>query len=266
MEPQGYTPEERTLFEQEVEQILRNELPTVREEEVRAAARRAAARELEQQREVLRDELDDEVVAITEEPADLRAVANRQAPSKVLLGAVLLLLLLFTLAVFGRLPSALAAFGTDTTQSAPATNTIGNAPFDTILGAGGSPVPAITVTPSTTANNSTLWLPGSSMHSSFVPGSSASASPAAASPSPATSSRIQVAMLPHTGIDSTDLFVDPLFGHAYWRHGGVQRFGRATSTTSVVNGRQTQTFQHARFEYRPEHAGTPDAIFFELIK
>ncbi len=261
MQPQRYTPEERHLFEQEVEQILRTELPTVREEEVRAAARRAAARELEQQRELLRDELEDEVVAITEEPADLRAAANRQAPSKVLLGAVLLLLLLFTLAVFGRLPSALAAFGDSATPSAPAANTIGNDPFDAILGAGGSPVPAITTVPTTTANapSATGNTPGAARTN---PSTAAQSSV----PVPNASSRVQVAMLPHTGMESTDLFVDPLFGHAYWRHGGAQRFGRATSSLVTVNGRQTQTFEHARFEYRPEHAGTPAAIHIELIK
>jgi hypothetical protein len=262
MEPQGYTPNERNLFEQEVEQILRTELPTVREEEVRAAARRAAARELEQQREVLRDELDDEVVAITEEPADLRAAANRQAPSKVLLGVVLLLLLLFTLAVLGRLPRALAAFGNGATPSAPAANTTGNAPFDAILGAGGaSAVPAITASPSTTANASAIMAstPATAQTSASTP-------PRSSAPVPNASSRVRVAMLPHTGISSTDLFVDPLFGHAYWQHGGVQRFGHPTSSLITMNEQQTQTFEHARFEYRPEHAGTPDAIHIQLTK
>ena len=104
MEPQRYTPDEQALFERELEQNLRAELPNMREEEIKAAARRAAAREVEQQREVLREDLGDQVTAITEEPADLRRVANREAPSKLLLGLVLLLLLLFTLAVLDRFP------------------------------------------------------------------------------------------------------------------------------------------------------------------
>lgn len=253
MEPQRYTPEERHLFEQEVEQILRTELPGVREEEVRTAARRAAARELEQQRDVLRDQLDDQVVAITEEPADLRAAANRQAPSKVLLGAVLLLLLLFTLAVLGRLPNALAAFGSGSSaRSAQASNT-NTTSFTSALGAGaasGAPIANATPTPSATRSASGQ--------------ANASAVPSTAAPS--ASLRPRMAMLPQTGVDTTDLFVDPLFGQVYWQQGGPQRFGRATSALITVNGQQTQTFEHARFVYRPEHAGTPDAVVIEFIK
>ena len=135
MEPQGYSSQERTLFEQEVEQILRTELPTVREEEVRAAARRAAARELEQQRDLLRGELNDEVVAITDEPADQRAVAAREAPSKLLLGGVLLLLLLFALAVWGRLPWSASALGAPGTGRA---SMGGTNDYEAILGAPGA--------------------------------------------------------------------------------------------------------------------------------
>ncbi len=135
MQPQRYTPEERDLFEQEVAQALRAEVPTMREEEIRTAARRAASRELEQQREVLREDLDDQVVAITEEPADLRAIANREAPSKVLLGVVLLLLLLFTLAVFNRLPWLTSASASGN-QRAVATD---NDSFNAILGAPAAP-------------------------------------------------------------------------------------------------------------------------------
>jgi hypothetical protein len=251
MEPQSYSPQERTLFEQEVEQILRTELPTVRDEEVRAAARRAAARELEQQRDVLRGELNDEVVAITDEPADQRAVAAREAPSKLLLGGVLLLLLLFALAVWGRLPWSPSALGAPSTGRA---SSVGSTDYEAILGAPGASFPA--------AATGAFAVPPSR-----VLGASGSSGSSGASPTPAASaSPPQAALLPQTGITSGELFVDPLFGHAYWRQGGVKRFGRPTGGLIHTDGRYTQTFERARFEYRPEHAGTPDAIHVELMK
>ncbi len=256
MEPHGYSSQERTLFEQEVEQILRTELPTVREEEVRAAARRAAARELEQQRDLLRGELNDEVVAITDEPADQRAVAAREAPSKLLLGGVLLLLLLFALAVWGRLPwsaSALGAPGTGRASSAGASD------YEAILGAPGASFPAaatgaFAVSPSGTPATSTI------SGATASTGAPASLTPAASASPP------QAALLPQTGVATGELFVDPLFGRAYWRQGGVKRFGRPTGALIHADGGYTQTFERARFHYRPEYAGTPDAIHIELEK
>ena len=256
MEPQGYSSQERTLFEQEVEQILRNELPTIREEEVRAAARRAAARELEQQRDVLRGELNDEVVAITDEPADQRAVAAREAPSKLLLGGVMLLLLLFALAVWGRLPWSTSALGAPGTGRA----SVGGAnDYEAILGVPGASFPAA-------ATGAFALSPSGTPAASPVSGAFA-APGASTSPTPAASaSPPQAALLPQTGVATGDLFADPLFGHAYWRQGGVKRFGRPTSALIHTDGGYAQTFEHARFEYRPEHVGTPDAIHIELVK
>lgn len=233
MQPQRYTAEERELFEQEVAQALRAEVSSMREEEIKTAARRAAMRELEQQREVLREDLDDQVVAITEEPDDLRAIANREAPSKVLLGIVLLLLLLFTLAVFNRLPWLTRASASGDQGAVPADNES----FNSILGAPAAPPsqpsPLVSVPPSP----SPLVSP---------------------SPSP-----VQVAILPHTGVDDSavnEYFIHPLFGRFYWDHGGSQRFGRPTSPLLVIDGRQLQMFEHAQFEYRPEYAGTPEEV------
>jgi hypothetical protein len=256
MDPQGYSFQERSLFEQEVEQILRTELPTVREEEVRAAARRAAARELEQQRDLLRGELNDEVVAITDEPADQRGVAAREAPSKLLLGSVLLLLLLFTLAVWGRLPwsaSALGAPGTGRASSASAND------YEAILGAPGAAgndasIGAFAVSPSGTPAGSTVSGAFAATGSSASPTIAASASPP------------QAALLPQTGVATGELFVDALFGRVYWRQGGAQRFGRPTSALVRTDGGYAQTFEHARFEYRAEHAGTQNAIHIEIIE
>lgn len=250
MEPQGYSSQDRSLFEQEVEQILRTELPMVREEEVRAAARRAAARELEQQRDVLRGELNDEVVAITDEPADQRAVAAREAPSKLLLGGVLLLLLLFALAVWGRLPWSARALEASGTERA---SVGGTNDYEAILGA-----------PDAANNDAAIGAfavpPGGTPAAPAVGG-------AAASPTTVVSaSPPQAALLPQTGVATGELFVDPLFGHAYWRQGGVKRFGRPTGAVVRADGGYAQTFEHARFEYRPEHAGTPDAIHIELVE
>ncbi len=236
MDSQRYTPEEQALFEQEVEQNLRRDVPSMREEEIKAAAQRASSRELEQQRDALRGQLDDQVVAITEEPDDLRAAANREAPSKLLLGVMLLLLLLFTLAVFDRLPWLASARASGDVRAVASNDDAINA----ILGAGAAASPPL-ATPLPTA-------------------SPAPVAQAAPSPSP---SPVVVATLPQTGIDdqaSNDFVVDPLFGRFYWDHGGIERFGRATGPLMMVDGRQAQTFEHARFEYWPEYANTPRAV------
>ena len=45
---------------------------------------------------------------------------------------------------------------------------------------------------------------------------------------------------------------------SYWeRHGGLRIFGYPLSEEFVENGRTVQYFERARFEYHPEHAGTP---------
>ena len=59
------TPEDRALFEAEVERLRQQELARVREEEIRAAAQRAAERDAEDERVVYRAELDDEVANAT---------------------------------------------------------------------------------------------------------------------------------------------------------------------------------------------------------
>jgi hypothetical protein len=157
--------------------------------------------------------------------------------AKFLLGAVLLLLLLFTLAVFSQFPWSPNARALESAPTAPTTN----AAFTPILGAAArSPTPqfAASVAPPTAV-------------------SSPSGTPI---PSP---SAIQAAMLPQTGADdprSTDeYFVDPLFGRFYWEHGGTKRFGRPTGALMLVDGRQVQMFEHARLEYWPQQAGTPTA-------
>lgn len=106
MAEQPYNPDEQALFEREFEQRLREELPHLREEEIRAAAQRAAARELELRRELLREQLESEVEeTAAEDPETMREEANREAPSKLLIGIILLILLLFLLAALGRLPT-----------------------------------------------------------------------------------------------------------------------------------------------------------------
>lgn len=236
MDSQRYTPEEQKLFEQEVEQNLRRDVPSMREEEIRAAAQRASARELEQQRDALRGQLDDQVVAITEEPADLRAAANREAPSKLLLGIMLLLLLLFTLAVFDRLPWLANARASGDVRPVGSNDDAINA----ILGAGTAAGPPL-------ASPTPIASPDLVAQAPPVP-----------APSPPAA-----ATLPQTGIDgaaSNDYPVDPLFGRFYWDHGGIERFGHATGPLMTANGRQVQTFQYAQLEYRPEYAGTSQAM------
>jgi hypothetical protein len=185
-----------------------------------------------------------------EDPADQRAVATSEAPSKLLLGGVLLLLLLFALAVWGRLPwspSALGAPGTGRASSAGASD------YEAILGAPGTSFP-----PAATG--------AFAVSSSGTPGASAADAASASSPPAASASPPQAALLPQTGVATGDLFVDPLFGQAYWRQGGMKRFGRPTSALIHTDDGYMQTFEYARFAYRPEHAGTLDAIQVELVK
>ena len=99
-----FSPEDRALFDAEVERLRRQELPRAREEEIKAAAQRAVQRDLEQERESYREDLDSEVARVTVESVeDERAEARREAPSKLILLAFLLLVLFLVLAATGQL-------------------------------------------------------------------------------------------------------------------------------------------------------------------
>lgn len=102
---QAYSQQEQALFQREYDRVLQAELSSVREDEIKAHARRAAQQEITQRRDALRDTLDGEMEQANGANVDPRDEANREAPSKLLLGLILLLLLLFLLAVADRLPS-----------------------------------------------------------------------------------------------------------------------------------------------------------------
>jgi hypothetical protein len=211
-----YTDREQDLFERELERHLRQELPNVREEEIKAAARRAAERELESRRESLRDQLDTEIVEVTaDSPTAMREEANREAPSKLLIGIILLILLLFLLAVMGRLPGM---------GSAPARTAAANAggPLTPQLGQDG-PV----ATP----------VAGAIVGSQIGQGN----------PDAGT-------ILPPGAIDPSRPPIGDMFRGFYESNGGVRIFGYPMSPVLEVNGRLVQWFERARLEYWPENA------------
>lgn len=103
------TPEDRALFEAEVARLRQQELPRARTEEIKAAALRAVERDLEAQRALFHDELDDEVAhAGVASFDDQQDEARREAPSKLLILAIVLILLFFILAATGGLRSLFA--------------------------------------------------------------------------------------------------------------------------------------------------------------
>jgi hypothetical protein len=220
-----YTAAEQALFEREVEKKLGAELPSVREEEIKAAAARAAERELEQRRTVLRDELDTEVAETTAESTTvLREEANREAPSKLLIGIIMLILLLFLLVVYnrGRVPGVGAS-------SSAAGSAQANA-------ASGNLAPIL---------SGPLATPG-----------------AAAGQGSGANGQIG-AGLPNAGgvdgpnsIPAIDPNINPLFVPFYVAHDGLRTFGLPIGPIQTVNGRQVQWFERTRLEHWPEYVGT----------
>lgn len=55
----------------------------------------------------------------------------------------------------------------------------------------------------------------------------------------------------------TETFVGGAFWQYWQRHGGLPLFGYPISPERQEDGRTVQYFERARFEYFPEHAGTP---------
>ena len=108
-ESSQFSPEDRALFDAEVRRLREQELLRAREEEIKAAAQRAVERDVAAEREMYREDLDDEVarVAIPSAAAE-RSEARREAPSKVLTLLILLILLFFILAATGGLRSLFA--------------------------------------------------------------------------------------------------------------------------------------------------------------
>lgn len=230
MDDERYTAEEQALFDRELEKQLRAELPSLRDQEIKAAAQRAAALELEQRRGVLRQQLDSEVEGTAAESStELRKEANREAPSKLVLGLILLLLLLFILAVSGRLPfgsagalsASGAAGGAGSNGDSFTSQLLGNGPTATPIGmnaAGGG-----TLVESQTGRG---------------PASAGDVDPLGSIP----------------GIDAN---VSQLFRPYYIERGGLRTFGYPISQLLTVNGRQVQWFERARLEYWPEYQNTP---------
>lgn len=232
MAQDSYTAAEQALFDRELENRLRSELPSVREEEIKAAAQRAAERELEQRRVTLRDELESEVAdTTTESSTALREEANREAPSKLVVGVILLILLLFLLAVTDRLPG----FGR-TNDGSAATNSAGGA-FSAILSS-----------PSATAGELNAQGTNGNVNSQIGAG------------------------LPNAGgvdarnsIPSIDPNINPLFVPFYTAHDGLRVFGRPIGPVQTVNGRQVQWFERTRLEHWPEYAGTSYEVQSGLV-
>jgi hypothetical protein len=234
MAEERYTAEEQALFDHEFRKKLDSELPSVREEEIKAAAQRAAELELEQQREAISDQLDSEVVSATVDSArDARAEANREAPSKLVVGLVLLLLLLFLLAIMGRLPG----FGNAGAGSASGNNAVQS--FSPVLG-GDGPV----ATPVAPAGQSGLAV-ANDQTGRGLPNPGAEVVPTVA-----------------PGIDPN---ISQLFVPFYLQHDGLRVFGRSISPLLNVNGRQVQWFERTRLEHWPEYAGTPYEVQSGLV-
>jgi hypothetical protein len=220
-----FTPEDRALFEAEVERLRRQELPRARDEEIKAAAQRAVERDLEIERANYREELDQEVARATAEtPDEERAEARREAPSKFLVLTLLLLLLFFLLAATGQLPS---LFGS------------GNRAGETRLSAKGALGGAL-AGPTTTPVGGVVLL-GGTLGPVFAgrgdPGAGGVDAPGSLVPAVAG--------------------VDPFFWPYYAAHDGLRVFGLPLSKVEIVNGRRVQWFERARLEHWPEYAGTP---------
>jgi hypothetical protein len=233
MAEERYTAQEQALFDQEFRKKLDSELPSVREEEIKAAAQRAAELELEQQREAISEQLDSEVVSATVDSArDSRAEANREAPSKLVVGLVLLLLLLFLLAIMGRLPG----FGNAGSSNAGSN---GVQSFSPVLGDDG---PA--ATPVAPAEQGSIGVANDQTGRGL--------------PNPGT------AVVP-TVAPSIDPNISQIFLPFYLQHDGLRLFGRSISPLLTVNGRQVQWFERTRLEHWPEYAGTPYEVQSGLV-
>ncbi len=232
-----YTAAEQALFERELENKLRAELPSVREEEIKAAAQRAAERELEQRRVMLRDELDSEVAETTaESPTVLRDEANREAPSKLVVGLILLILLLFLLVVYnrGRVPGLGGA--SDRSRTAAAAEGPGGALAPILSGPLATPG-ALTAQGANGAVNSQIGtgLPNAG------------------------------GVDARNGIPSIDPNINPIFVPFYYEHDGLRVFGRPIGPLQVVNGRQVQWFERTRLEHWPEYVGSPYEVQSGLV-
>lgn len=223
-----FHPEDRALFEAEVERLRRQELPRAREEEIKAAAQRAVERDLEVERANYREELEQEVARTTAETAaEERAEARRETPSKLLMLVLLLLLFLLFLAATGRLRtlfSGSAGNGDGRLSARGAFTGALAGPTTTPIGAAG--------------------LQGGPLNPVFIgrgdPGAGGVDPPGAVVP--------QVAG------------VDPFFWPYYAQRDGLRVFGLPISPVVDVNGRRVQWFERARLEYWPELAGTPYEI------
>lgn len=231
MAEERYTAEEQALFDLEYRKKLASELPNVREEEIKAAAQRAAELELEQQRDAISEQLDSEVASATiDSYRDSRAEANREAPSKLVVGLVLLLLLLFLWAVTGgRLPG--LGTGSNSTGNNAAQGLTPQLDGPRATPVGGTDANGITVAEDQTGRG--------------LPNAGAEVVPTVA-----------------TGIDPN---VSQLFAPYYLQHDGLRLFGRSISPLTEVNGRQVQWFERTRLEHWPEYAGTAYEVQSGLV-
>ena len=77
----------------------------------------------------------------------------------------------------------------------------------------------------------------------------------------------------HSGVSDSSCDLYPQTGHdlcngfrTYWQaHGGLAIFGYPISDEFVQNGQTVQYFERARFEYHPEHKGTPYEVQLGLL-
>lgn len=212
-----FTPEDRALFDAEVERLRRQELPRARDEEIKAAAQRAIDRDLEQERQAVREELDTAVEETTVGTvAEERAEARREVPSKLLLGLILLIFLLLVLAATGnlRIPFANSASGEDgLTPRSNLNSTFG--PTATPIGGAGLGA----------TNAGDAGLSATNAGGVAAPGS----------------------------IIVAPAGVDPFFQDYYVRNDGLRTFGLPIGPLQIVNNRRIQMFERARLEEWPEN-------------
>ncbi len=199
-ESSQFSPEDRALFDAEVRRLREQELLRAREEEIKAAAQRAVERDVAAEREMYREDLDDEVarVAIPSAAAE-RSEARREAPSKVLTLLILLILLFFILAATGGLRSLFVG------------SARGEQPRLAPKGALAGVLAGPTTTP----------VGGLVAHFGGDP-----AAGGVDAPGSVTSPMVEA--------------VDPLFASYYAEHDGLRLFGLPLSRLMEVNGRQVQ--------------------------
>lgn len=235
-EQRDYTAEELQQFDAEVERLRNDELPHIREEEVRAAAQRAVSREVEIERDYTREELAGEVERSTTETAqEERRETNRTVPAQ-LVGLVAALILVLLVAA-ARHPEGLLGFLGFARSNGDASGVVqGNATAEPLQGILGG---------SNAANSGDGPITASQ---------TGRGNPDAGGVDPLGGL---------VGLDGATL--DSLFRPVYAARLGLRLCGLPLAPAITVRGRRIQWTERCRIEHWPEFAGTESEFQLGLL-